>query len=631
MAKNYGSLVKEAIVLLDKYTASKHTTEDFTEDATKNLQGLEAKDKEFLIVVVSGCIEHKKLLDIVIDPFYAHNPKHIPKQHRSQLTVICSLTIFHLDDLGLQVYSNIVSCLDFRSMHTFLSFFFEHLTTWIQDEWTCMYNAEYVMAHWIDPLLRRSKIETLLEKLEARERGERASPKTTEPVEFSFSKRKPHSPPQPTLSPPPEKHRAVPNSTYKIGKDVQILEENKQRNHQIMEDLLHEATTTSFRCANPKKSDHPEKVISRIKEELDSKLKFNSEHRCQPSPVKKKWPVKLNSATILRQRALYDRKVEEELQRLETLAKGAHESSSFHQWQKEMREKDQQERLAKIDQKHAEILLGQYEKFISRTKAVELKKKSARLKKEEASELTLQRVQRRLQEVNEKRDLVQQVSENCKKNPKEAKEMMMKFKQSVAKDITGHSQTLLLQAQEEARAELNRKFHTISELHTIEYVPLITFKYFDDTEHAGHELLEEMSHVELKERLFFIKEAEMNEQQKKRECILEEKQKKKQLLLDVEDTISLHNKAREAATTIRKEEEKEVKLRLQQTREETFSALRKKCEEVKLRCHKLKQSQLNKTKCSKQKISWEDMEQRLEQYVERKDPQIVSQKGKFKK
>nr|XP_061824878.1 cilia- and flagella-associated protein 99-like [Nerophis lumbriciformis] len=442
MAKNYGSLVKEAIVLLDKYTASKHTTEDFTEDATKNLKGLEAQDKEFLIVVVSGCIEHKKLLDIVIDPFYAHNPKHIPKQHRSQLSVICYLTIFHLDDLGLQVYSNIVSCLDFRSMHTFLSFFFEHLTTWIQDEWTSMYNAEYVMAHWIDPLLRRrSKIETLLEKLEARERGERASPKTTEPVEFSFSKCKPHSPPQPTLSRPPEKHRAVPNSTYKIGKDVQILEENKQRNHQKMEDLLHEATTTSFRCANPQKSDNLEKVMSRMKEELDSKLKFNSGHRCQPSPVKKKWPVKLNSATILRQRALYDRKVEEELQRLETLAEGAHEPSSFNQWQKEMREKDQQERLAKIDQKHAEILLGQYEKIISRTKAVELKKKAARLKKEEASELTLKRDQRRLQEVNEKRDLVQQVSENCKKNSKEAKEMMMKFKQSVGKHAT-HCNTL---------------------------------------------------------------------------------------------------------------------------------------------------------------------------------------------
>lgn len=68
---------------------------------------------------------------------------------------------------------------------------------------------------------------------------------------------------------------------------------------------------------------------------------------------------------------------------------------------------------------------------------------------------------------------------------------------------------------------------------------------------AGHELLHEMSHAELKERLFFMREANMIEQQKKRDCILEEKQKKHQLLLEEIDNINFHNEVMEMATTFR--------------------------------------------------------------------------------
>nr|XP_057946779.1 cilia- and flagella-associated protein 99-like isoform X2 [Doryrhamphus excisus] len=651
MAKNYGSLIKEAIVLLEKYTASKHNSDEFTEDATKDLQDMDVLDKEFLIDVVSGCLEHKSLLDIVINPFYNLDAKIRRKEHHWQLSVICYLTIFHLDDLGLQTFSNIVCSLDIKKMHTFISFLFTNLATWIQDEWSCIYDVEYVRERWIGPLLRRrSEIETLMERLVAKETQLQSMPaKTTEPVGFSFLKRKPHSPPQPPRSPLLEKHRPVPNSTYDIGKEVHMIDELKQKNHQMTEALLHEATTTPFRCANPRKSDHTKRVMAQIKEEMDSKLKFSAVHKCERSPAKKMWPVKLNSATILRQGALHNRKVEEEVQRIATLAGGAYELSPFLQWQKEMQEKERREKLARIQQKHAEVLMSRFEMALSRAQTMEHKKKTALLTKEEESQLTLIRAQKKLQDMKEKRDIVQQMSENCKKNPKVAKEKVKKFKQSVVKEVSGHNQELLLQAQEQAQAELNRKFLTISELHAIECAPLIRFKYFDDTEIAGHNLLGEMSHAELKERLFYMKEAEMSEQQKKRECILEEMEKKKQLLLDNVDTINLHNRALAIAATIRKEEEKEAKMRLQQSREEMFAVLRKKGEETKQQCQKLKESEHNKAKPSKQassspspshpgrtkeanhKITWEDLEQRLEQYVERKDLTLVPRRGTFKK
>ncbi|XP_077434546.1 cilia- and flagella-associated protein 99-like isoform X2 [Vanacampus margaritifer] len=546
MAKSYGLLVKKAVALIDEFPASKKTIDDFIEDASKDLTNMEPHHKEFVTIVVSGCIEQKKILDIIINSFYSYDGKLLPAHFRSQFVVICYLIIFHFDDLGLEAFNNIVRSLNVKNMHMFLKFFFSNLTTWIGDELNCVYDVPYAKPHWIDPLLRRrSEIEMFIKKLGAGQMP-KSPPKTTEPVEFSFYNRKPPSRPQPDLSPPPEKYMPVPNSMYTIPKEVQILDELKQKNRQMTEELLSEANLTRYKCARPQKSEHTKKVIAKIKEELDSEPKFNSVFKSQPCPTNKKtWPVKLNSTTILRQRALHDRKVEEELQRIENLVEGGYEPISFLQWQKEMRDKDHQEKTAIIDQKHAIAFIHHLEIAIDRTKATERKKNTIRLQKQEESQFKLKTAQKRMQAANQKKDLVHQVSENCIKNPKEAKEKMKNFNQNVVKRVSERSQELLRQAQKEVQAERDRKFQAISELHTIEYFPLIRLKYFDDTEGAGHELLGEMSHAELKERLFLMKEEDMNEQQKKRDFILEEKQEKRRLLLEEMDNMHFQSRVME--------------------------------------------------------------------------------------
>lgn len=47
------------------------------------LQHLEILHKTFLLEVVSGCVEHKKLLDVVISVFYRQNGKYIARGDRS--------------------------------------------------------------------------------------------------------------------------------------------------------------------------------------------------------------------------------------------------------------------------------------------------------------------------------------------------------------------------------------------------------------------------------------------------------------------------------------------------------------------------------------------------------------------
>ncbi|KAK2826062.1 hypothetical protein Q5P01_020276 [Channa striata] len=607
MASSYVSLVKKATVLLDKFNTDRQCLDDFIEGASKDLQNVDAEHRTFILDVVSGCIEYKRLLEIVINMFYGQNGRCLSIHDRSHFVIICYLATFLLDDIGLQNFSSIVRSLDIKKMHTFLKFFFTNLTTWIQGEWNNIYDAAYVEENWICPLLRwRPEINILIDQLAVTithgSQLKKVKIKTTEPQEFALTKPKPRALPLPEVIPQQDKCKPVPKSMYKAPKEKQIIEEIKQKNHQKTEELLYEANMKQFRCVKPQKSELTKQMISQMKEDMDSKFRsYSFQSSGLPSSIKNNnWSIKLNSAAILRQGALYDRQVEEELQRMERLIQGGHEPSSFLKWQKEMRQKDLLDELAMIERRRLEGRISYEEAAMARTRIMERNQKTAQLKKEETAQLMRGYAEKRLQEEKEMRDLVQQVAEGHK-NSKMAKEKLQKLKQSIVREVSEQSRELLHQALEEAQAELSRKFEIIHEIHAIESLPHIRVNNFDDTETAGHKLLGEMSLAELKERLAFLKETQRAEQQEKREQIQEVKRNKKQLLLEQLETINLHRRALAQAAAVRKDE-KNARLGFRQmvTQDESLSALQKKLEEKQQERQRLKQTESNKAKCPEQ-------------------------------
>uniref|UniRef100_A0A3B5A6H4 Cilia and flagella associated protein 99 n=1 Tax=Stegastes partitus TaxID=144197 RepID=A0A3B5A6H4_9TELE len=519
----YYVIIIEAIVLLDEFRAGRQCLDDFIEGAGKDLQNMDAVQKKFILDVVSGCVEHKKLLDVVISGFYGQNGKRLSRGDDSQFVVICYLVTFILDDLGLENFSNIVRSLDTKNIHTFFSFFFSNLTTWIKKEWSSIYDAAFVEKHWIGPLLRwRPEIDILMNKLAVKLSQEnqvkKAPIKTTETQEFSLSKPKPRPLPPPEIIPQQEKYKPVPNSTYRAPKEMQIIEEIKEKNHQKAE----------VRCPILLLSSEKDSCRYNVYVCCFLFLLFCQANSC---------PIKLNKTAILRREALCDRQVEEELQRYRTrLVRGDREPLPPLPWQTERR--------------HLEGRIVDEEAAVARQRITERNQKTAQLKKEETAQLMRSYAEKRLQEEKALRDLVQQVAEGHK-NSKTAKEKLQKLKQSIVKEVSGQSQELLRQALEEAQAELSRKFEIIQEIHAIESLPHVRVKNFDDTETAGHKLLGEMSLVELKERLNLAKATQQAEQEDKRRCILEEKQKKKQQLQETLETIDLHGRALARTAAIR--------------------------------------------------------------------------------
>uniref|UniRef100_A0A8C4VM68 Cilia and flagella associated protein 99 n=1 Tax=Gopherus evgoodei TaxID=1825980 RepID=A0A8C4VM68_9SAUR len=445
-------------------------------------------------------IEYKPLLDIVVNAFFVRDGKHCLFSE-----LICYLATFQLEELGLQQFSRIVKSLDIAKMHKFLRFFFNvlNLSTWIKDEWSQIYDSLYVKENWIDPLLGwQPKIEQLIKQLADRLANRVTTVKTstvTKPKEFDLTTPKPRAIPIPEPIPLQEKHQPV-SGFYSL---------NSVKSYE----LLLEANVSQFRCATVK----PEKKIDNV-------------------------PIKLNAAAILREGALYQRKMEQELNRYFLLLRGAHDPSEFLEWQKQMREKDLEQQLAEIECRRLQGKLSHEEAILARQNVIQENKKKAELKREETAELMHQYAEKRLQEEKEMRELVEQVVEGHK-NVKQARMKLQKYKRQIVQEVSEESRELLRRALEEEEEKLRKRYELIQQIRAIESLPFFRNKFVDLTQTAGYGFSGEMSIVELRERLALLKEAQKKAEEEKRDQIIHEKQAKEQLLLDKLEQISLFREA----------------------------------------------------------------------------------------
>ncbi|XP_064367590.1 cilia- and flagella-associated protein 99 isoform X2 [Dromaius novaehollandiae] len=496
----------------------------------------------------------------------------------------------------------------------FLRFFFNalNLNTWIKDEWSHFYDSLYVKENWIDPLLRwQPRVQQVIEQLTDKLSNCTTIVKTltvTQPKEFNLTVPKPRAIPIPLPIPVLEKSLPVPPSTYKSPKEKKQLEEIKTKNRRKAEDLLLKANANQFRCATMK--------LEKGKNTPDS---MKSKPTFQAQKIQSRIdniPIKLNAAAILREGALYQRKMEQELKRIENLLRGARDPSEFLEWQKQMRGKDLEEQLAETECKRLQGKLSHEEAVLAHQNVIQENKKKADLMREEKAELMHQYAEKRLQEQKEMRELVEQVVEGHK-NAKQAKVKLQKYKQQIVQEVCEENRELLRQALEEEEEKLRKRYELIQQIRAIESLPSLKSKFVDLTETGGHGLICEMSIVELRERLALLRETQKAAEEEKRDQIIHEKQAKEQLLLDKLDQISLFRAELGRAAALKQEEKKrksqsgerpvkdERILNLQQKIMEKTMERKKQAELLKITSQK---NNITSAKNSLQQNHWKELE-----------------------
>ncbi|NXJ60700.1 CFA99 protein, partial [Rostratula benghalensis] len=523
---------------------------------------LNVTEEKFVLDTLAGCIEYKPLLDVVVNAFFVRDGRYCLISERNLYIVICYLATFQLEELGLQHFSRIVKSLDTAKMQKFLRFFFNalYLNTWIKDEWSQFYDSLYVKENWIDPLLRwQPKVQQLIRQLSEKLSNRTTTVKTstvTQPKEFNLTVPKPRAIPIPLPIPTLEKMQPVPPSTYKPPKEKKQLEEIRRKNRRKAE----VTNADQFKCATmkPEKGEVCYKILYYLKipQYEDEKFCLYGVRNYVLSFIAMdNIPIKLNAAAILREGALYQRQMEQELKRIENLLQGAGDPSEFLEWQKQMRGKDLEEQLAETECRRLQGKLSHEEAVLAHQNVIQENKKKADLMREEKAELMHQYAEKRLQEQKEVRELVEQVVEG-RKNAKQAKIKLQKYKQQIVQEVCEENRELLRQALEEEEEKLRKRYELIQQIRAIESLPSLRHKFVDLTETGGHGLICEMSIVELRERLALLREAQKAAEEEKRDQIIHEKQAKEQLLLDKLDQISLFRAELGRAAALKSEEKK---------------------------------------------------------------------------
>ncbi|KFV08486.1 hypothetical protein N339_02715, partial [Pterocles gutturalis] len=522
---------------------------------------LNVTEEKFVLDTLAGCIEYKSLLDVIVNAFFVRDGRYCLISERNFYKALQVSKCCYSRSPGFA--SRIVKSLDAAKMQKFLRFFFNalYLNTWIKDEWSRFYDSLYVKENWIDPLLRwQPKVQQLIEQLTDKLNNCTTTVKTsavTQPKEFNLTAPKPRAIPVPLPIPVLGKRLPVPPSTYKPPKETKQLEEIKIKNRRkaevnqvsylcdkfFLNSLLVQGTFLTGRDIVFFLPQYLEVVWELVLRQYFEELQIDN------------IPIKLNAAAILREGALYQRKMEQELKRIENLLRGAGDPSEFLEWQKQMRGKDLEEQLAETECRRLQGKLSREEAVLAHQNVTQENKKKADLMREEKAELMHQYAQKRLQEQQEMRELVEQVVEGHK-NAKQAKIKLQKYKQQIVQEVSEENRELLRQALEEEEEKLRKRYELIQQIRAIESLPSLRHKFVDLTETGGHGLICEMSVVELRERLALLREAQKAAEEEKRDQIIHEKRAKEQLLLDTLDQISLFRAELGRAAALKQEEKK---------------------------------------------------------------------------
>ncbi|XP_051784497.1 cilia- and flagella-associated protein 99-like [Erpetoichthys calabaricus] len=264
--------------------------------------------------------------------------------------------------------------------------------------------------------------------------------------------------------------------------------------------------------------------------------------------------------------------------RIEKLLEGAPDPTEFLQKQKQRWEREMKQKLAKVEQRRLEDKLRYEEAWLTRKKIIEENKMKATLQKEQTAELLQQCAEKCKDEEKEKKAFVKEVAEG-EKNVQKSKEAVQKHKQRTVQEMTEEKQKMLSQALEKVEADLCRKFEVMRQIRAVEPIPATRQKFVDHTQILGPAFLNEMSLVELHERLAMLKEAQKKEEEEKREMILDRKESKKRMLMDQLEQISQHRTAMKEFASFRKENETKRELETSPAINERILELQRKLED----------------------------------------------------
>ena len=404
-------------------------------------------------------------------------------------------------------------------------------------------------------------------------------PIITEP--FNLTENKPRKFIEPTPIEINFKMKPLPLANYQKTSLKQLEDERNER----LEKLRKRTLCEPFDFKTEKRPMNYDKIKEEVEKKFNETIDFDKKYAIKlPDFTKKNADVKYNEAAIIREEFLIDKNKKEIEKEMNRRLIEKTDDKEFNRWVSEMKIKEDIENLEKIQKRKIalemtrETTLTCKEKYqrINQLKNLEHKKELAEnaIKKERKKQKELIKNKNLIIEINKGLD---NIVHNKIKRTNENKELFKNIKNNI-NELTSKAIT-------EKKLELERRDEIVRQIRELEKLPMIRTTGFDPTETQGIGLLEEMSLVELKERLEIQKKMFLDEMIAKREENKLKAEERTDEIMEKANIILDHRDKLRNLKEIERKEKKDAKIQkenlLKEIREKSLFEMKEKMQNKK--------------------------------------------------
>ena len=342
--------------------------------------------------------------------------------------------------------------------------------------------------------------------------------KVTIPVPFNLSENKPRVLQEPMAISNQIKIKPLPLANYKKTSLKEIEEKRKEQLQIIKNNIIEKhKKAKAFELQTDKRPTNIEKIRDEVENKIQSTLQFDNKYM---NPIKDfskcDADVKYNEAAIIREEYLIDKKNKEEEAALNKILIEKKDSKEFERWQSEMKIKDDIIKMQEIEKRKLELELNREVASTYMQRRIQKNQiKAAEHKKQEIINMK-KRAEEKAEDIRQKKEVIKEIQKE-KENVVKQKIQKKKENQELYKNRKKEFNELNLISQEEKKIYLQRRDELIRQIRELEKLPIKRTTGFDPTETPGYGLLEEMSLVELRERLALQKKMHLDEIKSKKE------------------------------------------------------------------------------------------------------------------
>ena len=342
--------------------------------------------------------------------------------------------------------------------------------------------------------------------------------KVTIPVPFNLSENKPRVLQEPMAISNQIKIKPLPLANYKKTSLKEIEEKRKEQLQIIKENIIEKNKKVKpFDLRTDKRPTNTEKVREEVENKIKATLQFDNKYM---NPIKDfskcDADVRYNEAAIIREEYLIDKKNKEEEAALNKILVEKKDSKEFERWQSEMKIKDDIIKMQEIEKRKLELELNREVASTYMQRRIQKNQlKAAEHKKQELINMK-KKAEEKAEDIKQKKEVIKEIHKE-QENVSKQKAQKKKENQELYKNRKKEYNELNLIAQEEKKILLERRDDLIRQIRELEKLPIRRTTGFDPTETPGYGLLEEMSLVELRERLALQKRMHLDEIKSKKE------------------------------------------------------------------------------------------------------------------